>query len=251
MEKKAQNLLVQQIDELKKVNFELDRFVYSVSHDLRAPLLSIKGLVNISITEKPSPPLMKYLELITTSVDRLDKFIMDILDYSRNSRLEIQYQLIHFDTIIQETINNLSHIGGYQRLKFKNKIELNHPFKTDKRRISMILSNLISNAIKYQDYDKASEIMIEISESAAGLRIEVADNGIGIEPDQQCKIFDMFYRASDRSKGAGLGLYIIKEAVEKMNGSIELNSMLGKFTRFTITLPFIKTNNHLHKKIEA
>ncbi|MDW3210512.1 MAG: PAS domain S-box protein [Reichenbachiella sp.] len=245
--KHTQEQLVQQIEELKKVNFELDRFVYSVSHDLRAPLLSIKGLVNISESENPSPTLMKYLNMIRTSVERLDKFIMDILDYSRNSRLEVQQNEIDFKSLTNEIINNMIHMEGYQHVLFNLKVKLKSKFVSDKRRIEVILANLISNAIKYQDLNKSSQnIDISIIEQKGKnqLAIIVEDNGVGIEHSSQGKIFDMFYRASDRSKGAGLGLYIIKETVEKMNGSIELLSKEGKFTKFTINLPIIDTTKH-------
>ncbi|WP_456462281.1 PAS domain-containing sensor histidine kinase [Reichenbachiella sp.] len=245
--KHTQEQLVQQIEELKKVNFELDRFVYSVSHDLRAPLLSIKGLVNISESENPSSTLMKYLHMIRTSVERLDKFIMDILDYSRNSRLEVQQNEIDFKSLTNEIINNMIHMEGYQHVLFNLNVKLKSKFVSDKRRIEVILANLISNAIKYQDLNKSSqniEISITESKELNQISIVVEDNGVGIEERSQDKIFDMFYRASDRSKGAGLGLYIIKETVEKMNGSIELLSKEGKFTKFTVALPIIDTTKH-------
>lgn len=238
--KAAQDQLVQQVEELKKVNFELDRFVYSVSHDLRAPLLSIKGLVNISEKESPNTQLMKYLDMIRISVDKLDRFIMDILDYSRNSRLEVQQDEIDFKSMINEIINNMIHMEGYQHVLFSLEVELKDKFVSDKRRIEVILGNLISNAIKYQDLKKDTQnINILITESKAHqLQLIVQDNGVGIEEASQGKIFDMFYRASDRSKGAGLGLYIIKETVDKMNGSIELESKFGEYTKFIVTIPF-------------
>ncbi|WP_422359016.1 PAS domain S-box protein [Reichenbachiella sp.] len=245
--KHTQEQLVQQIEELKKVNFELDRFVYSVSHDLRAPLLSIKGLVNISESENPSSTLMKYLGMIRTSVERLDKFIMDILDYSRNSRLEVQQNEIDFKTLTNEIINNMIHMEGYQHVLFSLDVKLKSKFVSDKRRIEVILANLISNAIKYQDLKKSTQnidISIDEQKEQSQLSIIVEDNGVGIEDASQGKIFDMFYRASDRSKGAGLGLYIIKETVEKMNGSVELKSKEGEFTKFTINLPLTNSSKH-------
>lgn len=240
--KHTQEQLVQQIEELKKVNFELDRFVYSVSHDLRAPLLSIKGLVNISESENPSSTLMKYLNMIRTSVERLDKFIMDILDYSRNSRLKVEQNEIDFKVLTNEIINNMIHMEGYHHVIFNVDVNLNSIFISDKRRIEIILANLISNAIKYQDQKKSTQnVDISITELKAENQISiiVKDNGVGVEEVSQSKVFDMFYRASDRSKGAGLGLYIIKETVEKMNGSVELLSKEGEFTQVAINLPLI------------
>ncbi|MEQ6120901.1 PAS domain S-box protein [Reichenbachiella sp. MALMAid0571] len=239
--KLAEAKLMTQLEEVKKVNYELDKFVYSVSHDLRAPLSSILGVVNIAETENPSPVLKEYLGLIKGSVSRLDHFIKDILDYSRNSRMKIEIVKIDFNQITSEAKLNLNFMEGYGRITFNIEIDIEGSFYSDKRSVEVILNNLISNSIKYQDYKKESSfISISIRASEKQVVIEFSDNGVGIEQDYIDKVFDMFFRASKEFSGAGLGLYILKETVGKLNGSVKLESKKGEFTKFEITLPSLE-----------
>lgn len=227
-----------QFAELQKTNYELDRFVYSVSHDLRAPLASILGLINVAEMEKPSPSFKNYLALIRNSINRLDGFIKDILDYSRNSRMDVRIEKINFRDLITETQNNLKLMSGAQRLKITAQIKDNVAFYADSTRIGILLSNLFSNSIKYQDFRKeASFLHLSIVTSSKKATIIVKDNGIGISEKHVTKIFDMFYRASENSKGSGLGLYIAKETITKLGGTIKVQSEFGISTTFEITIP--------------
>ena len=236
--KLAEAKLLTQLEEVKKVNYELDKFVYSVSHDLRAPLASILGIVNVAEAEKPSQVQEEYLGLIKGSVNRLDLFIRDILDYSRNSRVKIKIVEIDFHQIASESKLNLNFMEGFGRITFNIDIDVKETFYSDKRSIEVILNNLISNSIKYQDYKKESSfISISIKSVDKNVVIEFSDNGIGIEQDYIDKVFDMFFRASKEFSGAGLGLYILKETVAKLKGTVKLESKPGQFAKFEITLP--------------
>jgi len=227
-----------QFAELQKTNYELDRFVYSVSHDLRAPLASILGLINVAEMENPSPAFKNYLALIRNSINRMDGFIKDILDYSRNSRMDVRIEKINFRDLITETQNNLKLMSGAQRLKITAQIKDNVAFYADSTRIGILLSNLFSNSIKYQDFRKeASFLHLSIVTSSKKATIIVKDNGIGISEKHVTKIFDMFYRASENSKGSGLGLYIAKETITKLGGTIKVQSEFGISTTFEITIP--------------
>ncbi|TDW95937.1 sensor histidine kinase [Dinghuibacter silviterrae] len=232
--------LLQSNEELKKSNKELDSFVYSVSHDLRAPLTSMLGVVNLCETGTLDPFILKNVGFIKSSIKKLDGFIMDILDYSRNARLEVDRHEIHFQDLLADISNNLKFIGAEEQRKvnIRTKIKNGIPFYTDKGRLTMILNNLVSNSMRYQDPqtpDPFVEVRVHITESAA--EISVLDNGIGIKEEHQEKVFNMFYRVSSKSIGSGLGLYIVKEAVDKLNGTIELKSQIGKGTEFSICLP--------------
>lgn len=225
-------------DELKKSNRELDKFVYSVSHDLRAPLSSMLGLVEISEPLIEHPVLQKNMSMVKNSIVKLDGFIHDILDYSRNSRLEVNKQQINFKEMLEDISNNLRFMSANERVRILTGIKTDVPFYSDKNRISIILNNLISNAIRYHNPnipDPFVQVNIDISEQSA--RIEVIDNGIGISEENSEKVFEMFYRVSKKSVGSGLGLYIVKESVDKLNGTIEIASELNKGTQFTICLP--------------
>jgi signal transduction histidine kinase len=237
LQKKA---LLQSNQELKKSNKELDSFVYSVSHDLRAPLSSMLGVIGICEMGTLDPFMTKNVSLLKSSIKKLDGFIMDILDYSRNSRQEVDREEIHFSDLLTDISNNLKFMGSDEQRKvdIKTNIRNGIAFYSDKTRINIILNNLISNSIRYQNPqipDPLVEINVEVSEYAANILVK--DNGIGIDRDNQEKVFNMFYRISSKSIGSGLGLYIVKEAIEKLNGSIELRSEIGKGTEFIIHLP--------------
>jgi signal transduction histidine kinase len=198
------------------------------------------GVVGLCEMGPLDPFMLKNITLLKTSIKKLDGFIMDILDYSRNSRLEVDHQEIHFGDLLTDISGNLKFMGaeGQGKIDIRTTVRNGVPFYSDKGRIGMILNNLISNSIRYQNPQAAEpfvEIQVEVSESAADIRIK--DNGIGIDKENQAKVFNMFYRVSSNSIGSGLGLYIVKEAVEKLQGVIELRSELGKGCEFSIHLP--------------
>lgn len=235
--KKQATFIAQQNLELKKINAELDRFVYSASHDLRAPLVSIQGLSKLAIAESQSEVDRKYFKLINDRVIRLDDFIRDIIEYSRNARTERKLESFSLNPMINEVIENLKYMEGADRITFSvcSNVEEVH---TDKSRLKVVLSNIISNAIKYHNLRQDNpnvEIVSNQLESTVCIRIK--DNGIGIPEEAREKIFDMFYRASDRAGGSGLGLYIVKEIVEKLEGSITVSSVFGGGTTFEVRIP--------------
>lgn len=227
--------------ELKKINEEMDRFVYSTSHDLRAPLLSILGLLNIIEKENKQYDIQGYLKLLRDSTVNLDKFISDIIDYSRNSRLEVEKKEVDIAEIINNSFKHLNYLPGCSTLLKLVNIDAKEKFYCDERRLIIIFNNLISNAIKYQNQDISdSYVNIEAVIDAKEMRVELEDNGIGIEEGYLQRIFDMFYRASPDAKGSGLGLYIVKEAIQKLKGKIEVSSTFGMGTKFSIVIPNIE-----------
>jgi len=234
--KQAENKLKKQFEELEKTNYELDHFVYSVSHDLRAPLSSILGLVNVAEMEEGDK--LPFLGMIRGRVNHLDGFIKDILDYSHNARVEFQKERIDFSQLLEEAKSNLRLVDGFDRLKVKLELNEQSDFYSDHHRLAIILNNLVSNSVKFQDHAK-SDSMLTLSITTYEDRAEIVatDNGIGIAVEHLNKIFDMFYRGTERSKGSGLGLYIVKEAVAKLHGTIKPQSKLGDYTTFEITIP--------------
>lgn len=231
------NLLMNINDELKKVNSELDGFVYRVSHDLRAPLVSLLGLVSIFRLEQNPEKKNHYLNLMEKSVERLDNFILDIMNYSRNSRIKISSEEIALRTLVTDTVDSLrfSQDGSFT---INNLIEPTLKISTDSQRLRPILNNLLSNAIRYRDLQKDEQfVTIQAELIHDGVKIEVSDNGIGIPKKHQKDIFKMFFRASKQSEGSGIGLYIVKETVEKLYGTVTLFSTEGIGTTFSIFLP--------------
>jgi signal transduction histidine kinase len=223
--------------ELKKANHELDKFVYSCSHDLRAPLSSMLGIISISLEETSDPGMVEHLGMLKKSINKLDGFISDILDYSRNARTEIKKEEIDFKEVLSDLTNDLKHMNG-NTVDIKTDIRTESPFYSDRSRINIVLNNLVSNAIRYQNpkiNDPFVDIKVDTSDTET--HIIVKDNGIGIPKEHQQKIFDMFYRVSKNSVGSGLGLYIVKEAIDKLNGRIEVESEPGQGTTFNVYIP--------------
>jgi signal transduction histidine kinase len=235
--KKTEKTLRDTNEMLRKTNEELDRFVYSASHDLRAPLMSLLGLIRIMELEKPKNP-SQYLEMMTKSIRRLDIFINDIINHSQNSRLQPDVQLIDFPTLLQDCYDQLQYLSLASRIKRINDFSIIAPFYSDPKRLAVIFNNLLSNAINYQNpWEKNPFILIRITTSEISCTIEVRDNGKGISQEHLDKIFNMFYRANEDAKGSGLGLYIVKEIIDKLEGTIRVESEPGNGTAFIIELP--------------
>jgi PAS domain S-box-containing protein len=236
----TKEILKLQLDELKKTNSELDRFVYSASHDLRSPLKSMLGLSNMIIDDisLDNRNQLEQMGMMQSSIIKLDNFIEDILDYSRNARKEVEKKAIDFEQTIDEIIKNLAHMDGADSIELKLEINQKMEFISDRARVNMILINIISNAIKYKDTSKENAIIVvSVKCSIDYATIIIDDNGIGIDEKNLGRIFDMFYRATKFSTGSGLGLYITKEAIEKVNGSIKIESKLTSGTQVSIRIP--------------
>jgi signal transduction histidine kinase len=228
--------------ELVKVNNELDNFVYRVSHDLRAPLASVLGLISIAKQETNPEKLKEYLELKEKSVLKLDHFIQDIMNLSKNARSEVVNEAIDFEALIQDIFEEQSFSEQALRIEKIAEVTQSDPFFSDKERLKIVLSNVISNAIRYSStsrekpFVKVSVKLENRSPLPWEARIEISDNGQGISEEHLGRVFDMFYRASAQKAGTGLGLYIVKETVEKLNGKISVHSKPGVGTSFTIKL---------------
>lgn len=230
-------------NDIIRTNFELDSFVYRASHDLRAPLRSVLGLINIVKTEENAKQRNLYLNLVDKSVYKLDTFIADLTNFSRNSRLDIQIEKINFSHIISECIENLKYMENASIIDIKTELIEKFEFYSDPGRISIILQNLLSNSIKYRNHNvDKSHVLIKVAIHRNNCEIIFEDNGKGIKEEYLDKIFNMFFRASHDSYGSGLGLYITKQVVEKLNGNIHVNSTLGTGSTFEIKLPNLHKN---------
>jgi len=229
--------LKKQNEELQKINSELDRFVYSVSHDLRSPLTSMQGLITLAQEETSDPVMKEYFALLHTSSLKLDKFIIDILDYSRNARLSVKLAEMDIQELIDEIVSGYLSQSEHQ-VSIEVDITSICPLVSDRTRLMMVFNNLISNAVRYTDREAAhSYVHIKGDINRERALISVIDNGIGIPPEIQPRIFEMFFRGARESPGSGLGLYIVREALEKLEGSIRLDSEPGKGTIFIVEIP--------------
>ncbi len=236
--KKAEQQVLEQNVLLAKTNAELDRFVYSTSHDLKAPLSSVLGLISIAEKTQDSEEVRHCLNMMKERIHHLEEFIHEIIDYSRNSRVEVKRLPTNLYQLINDVVENLRHAEGSENIFVKYDIPKDLDLKTDEGRLKVVLNNLIGNSIKYSDPGKVDQfISVKTSLEQAQVRIFIEDNGLGISEEHHSKIFDMFYRASEKSQGSGLGLYIVKETVQKLGGEISFESTPGEGTRFEIIIP--------------
>ncbi len=232
--------LRQQNEELTKINKELDSFVYSVSHNLRAPLMSLLGLLKLVEVESdnPSSDLKPYFAMMNHSIGKLDETLKEILDYSKNARTDVHRDKIDLQKLVEESFEKLMYLPGSEFVKKSITIKSDGELWQDKSRLSVIITNLVSNSIKYRD-EKKNQCTIDVQchFDEKNFTLIFRDNGIGIPPEFVPKVFDMFYRATERSEGAGLGLYIVKETIDKLGGAISVESRVGESTTFKLILP--------------
>ena len=236
-----EQILLWKNQQLTRNNIELDNFVYRVSHDLRAPIASCIGLTDLMQHEK-NPDNFKYFNTLQQQkLKHLDKFVVDILNYSRNSRKPIEPLPVNFEEKLSEIAYQYSLIEDFAGTEFDYEVEQDRNFYTDSGRLDVILNNLISNAFKFiNKYRTSNKVWVHVKTNKENAIVTVNDNGIGIHPDHTDKIFDMFHRATDVSKGSGLGLFIVKESLEKIEGKIEVKSVYGEGTSFKVELPNLK-----------
>jgi signal transduction histidine kinase len=224
-------------------NIGLDDFVYSVSQNLRAPLASVKGLLSIAKDHKKwnIPELDQLLGLMESSVYNLDTTLREILDYSRNARLEVVPESIDIQALVNECFDDLEYVDDVSGID-KVVIAPNAiPFYTDKYRLSVIFNGILSNAVHGRDRNKEkTTITVEAAVTNRYLNLKFEDNGVGIKEEYLPQVCDIYYRAHEQGKGAGLGLYVVREVVEKLKGWIHITSVEGKGTTVSILLPNLK-----------
>ncbi len=236
-DKQTEALILKQNERLTKTNEELDKFIYSVSHDLRSPVSSVIGITTlIDLTDNVNE-LKEYGQLIHGSMQRMDDFIRNVLDYSKNARIHINTEEVDFQELIKNIITDHSYMRETGKIDVRHNIECSSLI-TDRQRLSIIISNLLSNAIKYHDSSK-EEQFIEISTSCdeTYFMLSIKDNGLGIKEEHQSNLFEMFYTANSKAQGSGIGLYILSDTVKILGGEVSFTSKYGEGTEFIVKLP--------------
>ncbi|MBD2199699.1 MULTISPECIES: PAS domain S-box protein [Calothrix] len=250
--RKAAELAVKQLNEtleqrveqrtaqLAEVNQELKRFAYSVSHDLRSPLRAIRGLIE-ALVEDNGDRLdelgHEYARHIADSAQRMDRLIQDLLAYSRLSQTEIQLQIVDLTTLVSEILQQLEP----ERQAKQAEITVTQPLPqviAQRTILTQVLINLLTNSLKYVATGVKPQIEVWTEKRQDWVRIWIADNGIGIEPEFQERIFGVFERlhSSDTYSGTGVGLAIVQKGIERLGGRVGVESELGKGSRFWLEL---------------
>lgn len=226
---------------LKKLHSEMNQFVYSLSHELRGPLMSISGISKLAKLEISDPNALEYFEMIDTATGKLDDFIYKMLDFYRSTKIDHKVTEIQFQDIINQQMEAYREKFDLRHFKIEIQVNQQAPFFSDEAKIRVILNNLFSNAVQFQKGQggqKWISLTVDVLEEDAVIVLE--DNGIGIEERFREEVFNLFTRATQENVGTGLGLYMVKESVEQMGGKIHLDSEINEGTTITVTLPTLK-----------
>lgn len=225
------------LKELEKTNQQLDQVIYKTTHDLKAPLMSAIGLIKLA-EKSTGEEKDKYIGLVKSSLFKLDSLIEEMNNFFRNEKLAVQREKVDIRAMLNDAVSDLNSLLHDSRIQIFLKIEAEKDFYTDSIRLKTIVGNLLSNAVKYFDTRKAEpfiRINVFIKEDICEIRF--IDNGIGIDPQYQDKIFDLFFRATEQAQGTGLGLFIVKDTIQRLKGTIEVESVPGQGTTFIINVP--------------
>ena len=240
--------LAERAQQLSLANRELESFCYTIAHDLRAPLRAMEGLTALLLeeyTEKLDPSAQDYGLRIRTAAARMDQMIQELLAYSRLSLLSIEAQPVQLSSAIKDALSQLTWDLEQRNATITVK-ESPHYLLGNYAILVQVLVNLISNALKFVQEGKTPEISIHDQLNDGMLRVWVEDNGIGIAPEHQDRIFRIFERLHGRENyaGTGVGLAIVYKSVQRMNGRVGLESDLGKGSRFWFELPACPPSEH-------
>jgi signal transduction histidine kinase len=215
---------------------ELDTFFYRSSHDFRRPLTTFLGLAEVANVTVKDPNALELFQKVRETAVNLDKMLVKLQSISDVG----SQQLVFKEVFLKDIFDNVSDVFrdelARKNIRTSVDLKLTHPFVSYPAMIRTIIENLVENAIQFCGVD-ACYIKLHAHEEGRYVVIELEDNGQGVGREYQDLIFDMYFRASERSKGNGLGLYIVKKAVEKLDGSISIKSEVGKGSTFTIMLP--------------
>jgi signal transduction histidine kinase len=229
--------IIEQNDNLQVINAGLDKFVYNVTHDLRSPLASLVGLIGLIDEEIDPRQIKKYTLMMKDSLEKQDRFIHEMLTFIKSKDTGLTKADCSLKTIVEDVIAQNKYRDDGKAIKFYKELELNN-IESDALKLQVILNNLVSNAIKYRDKKKADQwVKVKTYRLQTNAVIEVEDNGVGIRPKDQERIFDKFYLLGDNKISSGIGLYLVKDAVNQMNGKIEVVSEPGISSKFRVSFP--------------
>ena len=223
---------------------ELELFLYRSSHDLRAPYSSLEGILNLMKHETLNESTKELVKMFEQTLKTGKTHIDNLATASEIINKSIEKESVDINKLVKQTINSLKHLDGFKNINFNINISKKLTFCSNSQMLSSILQTLLQNAIKYQRSNNNTHtpfIIINALKTKEGIKISIKDNGMGIKKDEVDKIFNLYYRSNHTVDGTGLGLYIAKNAVEKLNGTISAKSIINTETQFDILLP------NLHK----
>jgi signal transduction histidine kinase len=248
--RKAEDQLRNEQIRAEKVSAELDKFIYSASHNIRSPITSMKGLINLLKNEKPGDASIgSYMLMLEECLTKLEQYVDELAGFAKTSNQYVVDKVIDPDAFLLTLLKELQNHPNFQRVQATVATTNNGVFSTDPERFRTIIRNVVKNCFDYCDPGKTVKMVtIDFAVKPNKAVIDVFDNGIGIPTSSLDRVFDMFYRATNMSKGAGFGLYIAREAAAKLGGTISLSSEYGVGTSIRIEIPNSKKGKLIHKK---
>jgi PAS domain S-box-containing protein len=226
-------------EELMKVNNDLDTFVYTASHDLKAPINNIEALVtmvNEGLSEECRKNVKEIMEMIQVSINKFQSVILDLAKIGKSKAEDNKTEKIYFTEILDDVKSTLSEEIRSSGAVITEDFAVPETSEYSRTTLRSIFHNLISNSIKYRSPERNPEIMIASKGSENNILLLVSDNGIGIKEADKEKIFGIYERGHDHVEGSGLGLSIVKRIIDNRGGKIELESQEGKGSVFKIYL---------------
>jgi len=238
-------------DKLEVAQRELNTFIYRSSHDLKGPLSSILGLINILEKDDETSTHSPCIKMIRQSAEKLDRMLNEMLNVVRIKKEKIFPETIDFRSELSTIVQGLRSSDAFYSVKRNFDIENRKDLHTDKKLLTLVLHNLLDNAIKYHNPEADSFVTVKVVDYMHGVKINVEDNGCGFKDTTRENIFNMFNKGNYKSEGNGLGLYVVKNAVDRLGGYIELSCEPGKHTIFSIFLPDLFSANSWVGKDDA
>ncbi len=226
---------------LQQTQAELDVFLYRASHDLKGPLCSMEGLLQLAQMEEDPGQQRQYYPLMQQTARKLNRVLQSLLSYTKNSHLSMLRERVHFESMVAQVLDGLRDAKGFERVKVQTYYDVLSPFYSDAERVSSVLRNVISNSITFQNYALAEPLVnIWITCSTQEATIVVRDNGVGMGEAERAHLFGMFTKSSAQSTGSGLGLFVTGEIIKKLGGHISLQSQQGHGTQVSVRIPNFK-----------
>lgn len=230
-----ENLVNHRTRELEKAYRELDQFLYRSSHDFRRPLTTMLGLIEVAQLMDEPGQIHFIFQQIKKTVTGLDRMLLKLHALSEINNDETSIENLELDQMMEEILKRQRPLLEEKKISFQTSIQKPFIVIYDPHLVKIIVENLLENSIQFSSRTSPA-ILIEINEEDQQLNIVVKDNGQGIPEQYKEQIFEMFFRANENSQGNGLGLYVVKKAVEKLNGKVTIQSK-GAETIFKIQLP--------------
>lgn len=232
------SMLAMKNEELQKAYEELDKFAYSATHDMRGPILSVLGIIDLTKGAEDMAEIKEMVGMMENAMLKLDNYIQNLHDHYSIRRGELNITDIDFENVMKDTSDLYDITSRVKNVRFEKSVQQNGKFRGDDISIKIIVNNLLSNAFKYQkkdEQDKYVDMFVKVENGVANITVE--DNGIGIPGKDLGDVFTMFFRGANDEIGSGFGLYNVKDALNKINGKIDVISTENVGTKFIVTIP--------------